>query len=481
MADRAASKGIVQPVILSGGAGSRLWPLSRTLYPKQLLALHTERSMVQETALRVKAKGFAPPMVICNVEHRFTIAEQLRALGITPGAVVIEPVARNTAPAVAAAAVVLTRTDPGSLMLVLPSDHVISDVKAFHAAIEVAKQAALDGAFVTFGITPDRAETGYGYIARGMAWPDAPGCYAVDQFVEKPDHITADTYLKGGRHSWNSGMFLFLASRYLEELDRFEPAMLTACRAAVADGKADLDFFRLDEKAFASAPSKSIDYAVMEKTTKAAVVPAELGWSDIGSWSALWEMGPQDDDGNRILGDVVTKDVHRSYIRSDGMLVAAVGVSDSVIVVTDDAVLVTTRDRAQDVRTIVEDLKKQNRSEPESPSTVYRPWGHFRSVDAGPEFQVKHLLVKPGQKLSLQLHNKRAEHWVVVSGTARITRGDEVLTLTANQSTYIPVGTRHRLENPGDVPLRVIEVQSGTYFGEDDIIRFDDVYGRGVK
>lgn len=471
-------RGPIHPVILSGGAGSRLWPLSRSLYPKQLLPLASEQSMVQETALRVKSAAFAPPLVICNVEHRFIIAEQLRAIGIAPSRLLIEPMARNTAPAAAAAALSLAAGGEDPLMLVLPSDHVIADREAFLAAVELAARAAAGGALVTFGIAPDRPETGYGYVRRGDPLSGTVGCFAVSKFVEKPDRQTAEAYIADGSYAWNSGMFLFSARRYLEELERFEPAMLAACRRALAEGRDDLDFFRLGEAAFGACAAKSIDYAVMERTAHAAVVPADLGWNDIGSWSALWEIGAKDADGNTLQGDVVTRDVTGSYIRADGLLVAALGLENAVIVVTDDAVLATTRDRAQDVRLLVEDLKRRKRSEPDSHTTVYRPWGHYRTVDVGPAFQVKHLMVKPGAKLSLQLHNRRAEHWVVVSGTARVTRGDEVQTLGENQSTYIPLGTKHRLENPGDVPLRVIEVQSGSYLGEDDIVRFDDVYGR---
>ncbi len=473
-----ASRDPIHPVILSGGAGVRLWPLSRSLYPKQLLPLATDLSMVQETARRVAGEAFAAPTVICNVEHRFIIAEQLREIGIRPARILIEPVGRNTAPAVAVAALVLSRADPRALMLVLPSDHIVGNGPAFLSAVATAATAARSGALVTFGITPDRPETGYGYIRQAGALTDIPGCFAVAEFVEKPPTELAERYLKQGGYAWNSGMFLLRADRYLAELERFEPAILAACHRAVDEGREDMDFIRLGEAAFAECPSKSIDYAVMERTSAAAVVPADLGWNDIGSWSALWEIGAKDRDGNTVIGDVIVSDVRNSYIRGDGLLVAALGVENAVIVVTDDAVLVTTRDKAHDVRAIVDELKRRKRTEPDSHTTGYRPWGHYRTVETGPEFQVKQLVVKPGAKLSLQLHAKRAEHWVVVSGTARVTRGDEVFTLRQNESTYIPPGTKHRLENPGDVPLRMIEVQSGTYLGEDDIVRFDDVYGR---
>lgn len=468
----------IHPVILSGGAGMRLWPLSRALYPKQLLALASERTMLQETALRTAAHGFAAPLVICNDEHRFIVAEQLRALGIKARAILLEPEGRNTAPAAAVAALHLSAEDARALMLVLPSDHVIARPEAFRDAVETASGAAARGALVTFGVTPDRAETGYGYIRSGAAWEGAPGCFRVASFTEKPDAATAARYLAEGDYAWNSGMFLLRADAYLTELERLHPGMVAACREALAKGVRDLDFFRLEARAFGRSEALSIDYAVMEKTRSAAVVPVNMGWSDVGAWSTLWEIGEKDADGNVLIGDVAVRDVRNSYLRSDGTLVAAIGIEDAVVVTTDDAVLVTTRARAQDVKAVAEALKRVGREETRAHTTVWRPWGHYRSMEAGERFQVKRLTVNAGARLSLQRHKRRAEHWVVVSGVAKVTRGDEVFLVRANESTFIPEGVVHRLENPGPGPLHVIEVQSGDYLGEDDIERFDDAYGR---
>jgi mannose-1-phosphate guanylyltransferase/mannose-1-phosphate guanylyltransferase/mannose-6-phosphate isomerase len=469
----------IYPVVLSGGAGTRLWPLSRALYPKQLLPLNSELTMLQETVRRAAGEGFAAPLVICNDEHRFVIAEQLRALEVEPWRIVLEPMGRNTAPAAAAAALMLAEADPEAALLVLPSDHVVRDLGRFRAAVEAGLAAARAGKLVTFGVPAASPETSYGYIRRGAALDGLEGCYAVARFVEKPDRGAAQDYLAEGGYDWNSGMFMFLAARYLEELERLKPELLAACRKAVANAVTDLDFLRLDGEAFAAAESISIDYAVMEHTREAAVVPVEMGWSDVGSWSALWELGEKDAQGNVLLGDAIAYETRGSYVRADGKLAAVVGVEDVVVVVSDDAVLVTSRDRAQDVKTVVDLLRAQGRSEHLSHAKVYRPWGYYQSVDAGDRFQVKHLSVKPGAKLSLQLHHRRAEHWVVVSGTATVRRGDESFVLHENESTYIPVGVKHSLENAGNVPLRVIEVQSGAYLGEDDIVRFEDLYGRG--
>ena len=469
----------IHPVILSGGTGTRLWPLSRALHPKQLQALVGKQTMIQETASRVcDRKRFAPPLIICNDAHRFVVAEQLREIGID-GAIVLEPEGRNTGPAVAAAALILAREDAGALMLVLPSDHAITDTRAFDAAIATAKAAAETGALVTFGITPSGPETGYGYIERGAALDGVAGAYRIARFVEKPDRLTAESFIAGGRHAWNSGMFLFRAGRYLDELQRFQPRILAAARAAVEAGVDDLDFFRLDGPAFARAPSISIDYAVMEPTEAAAVVPADIGWSDVGAWSALWELGDKDGDGNVALGDVIAEDVAGSYLRSEGPLIAALGIRDLVVVASKDAVLVAPRDRVQEVRRLVEAMEAAGRREQSDPSVVHRPWGTYQTVDEASGFQVKRITVKPGARLSLQKHAKRAEHWVVVSGTARVTRDDDLFDLQVNQSTYIPLGAVHRLENPGSEPLHLIEVQSGDYLGEDDIVRLDDIYGRG--
>jgi mannose-1-phosphate guanylyltransferase/mannose-6-phosphate isomerase len=473
------SGGTVSPVILSGGAGTRLWPLSRELYPKQLLTLASERSLLQNTLGRVAGAGFAPPLIVCNDEHRFIIAEQVRQIEIQPRAVVLEPAARNTAPAVAAAAVLLARDDPDALLLVLPSDHVINEVAAFRRAVETAVTAARTGRLVTFGITPKHPETGYGYIRRGAALPGAAGAYAVERFVEKPDLATAKGYIADAAWSWNSGMFLLPARLFLDELRRFEPRIAEAAAQAVAGARSDLDFLRLDKDAFAASPAKSIDYAVMEKTQHAAVVPADLGWSDIGAWSALWEISPRDADGNVTVGDVIAHETRNAYLHSgERKLLATVGLDNVVVVVTDDVVLAAAKDKVQDVKKIVEELKAKGRSEASTHTRVYRPWGSYQTIDAGPRFQVKRITVKPGAKISLQKHAQRAEHWVVVSGTARVVRGEDTLVLRENQSTYIPVGTVHRLENIGTDTLHLIEVQSGGYLGEDDIVRIEDTYGR---
>ncbi len=448
--------------------------MSRALYPKQLLCLASDHSMLQDTVARVSGATFTPPLVVCNEEHRFIVAEQLRGLNVTPRALVLEPAGRNTAPAVAIAALLLAEEAPAALLLVMPSDHVITKPDTFKAAIDTAAEAAADGGLVTFGITPTAPETGYGYIK-------APGDGAVrtvDRFVEKPDRATAEGYLAEGTYFWNAGIFLFRADRYLEELERFEPAMLAACRKAVAGAKPDLEFQRLDAEAFGACPSVSIDYAVMERTDAAKVVPVDMGWSDVGAWSALWDIGEKDADGNHLSGDVLLTDTRNCYLRSEDKLVAAVGVEDLVVVSTGDAVLVASKDKAQDVKAIVETLGAQGRTEGDVHTTVYRPWGSFRSIDQGERYQVKLITVKPGGSLSLQMHHHRAEHWIVVNGTARVTRGDDVLLLHENQSVYIPLGTTHRLENPGKLPLHLIEVQSGSYLGEDDIVRFEDTYGR---
>ncbi|MDQ2694489.1 MAG: mannose-1-phosphate guanylyltransferase/mannose-6-phosphate isomerase [Pseudomonadota bacterium] len=472
------------PVILSGGTGSRLWPLSRELYPKQFLPLTDSRTLLQNTALRVKGiPGVVAPLVLCNDEHRFMVAEQLRDLGIRPAAVILEPVGRNTAPAVAVAALQAMAASEAAadgedpILLVLPADHVIADAAGFRQAVERVLPYAAAGKLVTFGIVPQAPETGYGYIKAGAALA-GDTVYSVERFVEKPDAATARGYVDSGEYYWNSGIFMFSASRYLQELERVAPEMLAACREALTAARGDLDFLRLDRPAFENCPADSIDYAVMEKTADAVVMPLDVGWNDIGAWSALWAVGDRDADGNVTSGEVLTRDTRNSYVRAGRRLVATVGVDDLVVVETGDVVLVARKDRVHEVKDIVSQLKADGREEVRSHPKVYRPWGAYETIDIEERFQVKHITVNPGAKLSLQMHNHRAEHWVEVRGTARVTRGDETFLLTENQSTYIPLGTRHRIENPGKIPLELIEVQSGSYLGEDDIVRFDDVYGR---
>ena len=469
---------VIHPVILSGGTGSRLWPLSRSLFPKQLLALAGDRSLIQDTVLRTQGTGFAGPLIICNTEHRFLIAEQMREAGIAPQAIVLEPMGRNTAPAAATAALMAAAVNPQALMLLMPADHIIRDRDSFLRAVARAAAAAEEDRLVTFGITPDAAETGYGYIRRGAPLPGLADCFAVARFVEKPDAATAAGYVASGEYGWNSGMFLFKAGVFLDELERLEPELLSRCREAFAKGRKDLDFFRLEADSFAKAKAISIDYAVMERTDKAAVVPVEMGWSDIGSWEALWTAASRDALGNATKGDVLHHGSRNSYLRSEGPLVAAVGLEDMVVVATPDAVLVSHKSASQDVKRIVEQLERSGRELHTTHRKVYRPWGSYEGIDNGPNFQVKHITVNPGAKLSLQMHHKRAEHWIVVSGTAQVTCGDKVYPLKENQSTYIPLGEKHRLENLGSEPLHLIEVQSGSYLGEDDIVRFEDTYGR---
>lgn len=473
-------KSSIHCVVLCGGVGSRLWPLSRQHYPKQFLPMHGDQSMVRETLGRLPgSEGTAAPLFIANEEHRFLVAEQVRAAGAASAGIVLEPEGRGTAPAVAAAALSVQSREPGGLMLVMPSDHVIANPAAFHDAVAKAAVAAADGALVTFGITPTHAETGYGYIRAGAPVAGAPGCVAVDRFVEKPDRARAEAWLAEGGYAWNSGIFVLRADILLAELDRLRPDILTAVRAAWDDSEKDRDFIRLDPAAFAACPAESIDRAVMEHTPHAVMVPVSMGWNDVGGWSALWELGDKDDAGNVVLGDALLHDVRNAYVRSEGgLLTAVVGLDDVVVVASDDAVLVTARDRAQDVKAVVDALSAAGRPEILIHSTVYRPWGSFHTVDRGARFLVKQLTVLPGAKLSLQMHHHRAEHWIVVEGTARVTRGDQTFLLHENQSTYIPIAEVHRLENPGLMPLRLIEVQSGSYLGEDDILRLDDDFDR---
>lgn len=470
---------MIVPVILSGGSGTRLWPLSREAYPKQFLPLVDQNTLLQNTALRIAGLAdVATPLVVCNQEHRFMVAEQLRAIGIQPATAILEPVGRNTAPAVAVAALHAQCDGADPTLLILPADHVIADVEGFRAAVRQVATHAEAGRLITFGIVPTAPETGYGYIKAGAPLDDSGVC-AVERFVEKPDADTAQTYLRSGAYSWNSGMFMFRASAFLAELERLAPTMLAACQQALATGRADQDFLWLDSAAFAACPKDSIDYAVMEKTDHAVVLPLEVGWNDVGSWSALWEVGERNGDGNIARGDVIEVDTRDSYVDATSRLVATVGVEHLVVVETADAVLVATKDRVQDVKTVVDRLKARRRPEGSSHRKVYRPWGFYDSIDLDQRFQVKRIMIKPGACISSQMHHHRAEHWVVVSGTARVHRGDEEYLLTENQSTYIPVGVPHRLTNPGKIPLEIIEVQSGSYLGEDDIVRFEDIYGRG--
>jgi mannose-1-phosphate guanylyltransferase/mannose-6-phosphate isomerase len=468
------------PVVLSGGAGTRLWPLSRELYPKQLLPLTSEFTMLQETVRRLAGLPVTAPIVVCNDAHRFIVAEQLRAIGAPAQAIVLEPVGRNTAPAIALAALSALSASAGhgdgdALLLVLPADHVIRDLGAFHAAVQVAAAAARSGQLVTFGVVAHAPETGYGYIQRGAALADG---WRIARFVEKPERSKAEEFLASGGYYWNSGMFVFSARQYLEELRRLAPDIAAACAQAYASAQRDLDFTRIDATAFAACRAESIDYAVLERTGNAVVVPLDAGWSDVGSWSSLHAACTPDANGNVIRGDVLAEETHDSYLHAESRLVAVVGLKDHVVVETKDAVLVAPRDRVQDVKALVARIRQDGRSEHMLHREVFRPWGSYDSLDSGERFQVKRLTVRPGGVLSLQLHHHRAEHWVVVSGTARITRGEEVFLLEENQSTYIPIGVRHRIENPGKVPLHIIEVQSGGYMGEDDIVRFEDQYGR---
>ena len=469
------------PVILSGGSGTRMWPLSRSHYPKQFLPLVTQQSLLQDTITRLPDKvsdenDIAAPMVICNQDHRFMVAEQMQQLGIKPTAILLEPIGRNTAPAVALAA--LSAANPDDVILILPADHVITDHQALANAIEQATAIAQQGKLVTFGIVATGPETGYGYIQRGSPLPDDSSAFTVKNFVEKPDKETAETYLSSGDYYWNSGMFALRADKFLSELEKFRPDILKACQQAFDQAYRDLDFVRIDADAFEQCPADSIDYAVMEKTEHAVVIPLDAGWNDVGSWSSLWEVCDKDETGNRIHGDVLTHASHNCLLHSESRLVAAIGLDDIIVVETDDAVMVAAKDRVQDVKIIAEKLKAEQRPEAEAHRKVYRPWGWYDCIDMASRHQAKRISVKPGSKLSLQKHFHRAEHWVIIKGTAKITLDDKEMILTEDQSTYIPVGTIHRLENIGKIPLEIIEVQTGSYLGEDDIVRYSDDYGR---
>ncbi|MFE1816775.1 mannose-1-phosphate guanylyltransferase/mannose-6-phosphate isomerase [Metapseudomonas otitidis] len=467
------------PLILSGGSGSRLWPLSRKQYPKQFLALVGENTLFQQTVERLALEGLEPPMVVCNEAHRFIVTDQLAGIRRMAQSILLEPFGRNTAPAVAIAALTLLEAGRDELLLVLPADHVIDDVQTFHSALARARLAAEQGALVLFGVPATSPETGYGYIrtaSHGNGLPE--GVLPVERFVEKPDLATARRFVEAGSHFWNSGMFLFRASRYLEELKQHEPGIYETCQAALARSEQDLGFLRIDPASFEHCPDDSIDYAVMEHTRHACVVPLDAGWSDVGSWSSLWEIQRKDAAGNVTRGNVVLQNSRNSLVHSEHKLVTLVGLDDVVVVETKDAVMVAHKDRVQEIKQLVGHLAEESRPEAESHSRVHRPWGAYDSIDEGTRFQVKRITVKPGASLSLQMHHHRAEHWIVVSGTAFVTCDDRQFVLSENQSTYIPVASVHRLTNPGKIPLELIEVQSGSYLGEDDIKRLDDVYGR---
>jgi len=472
---------MIVPVILAGGSGTRLWPLSREMYPKQLINLIDEKTMLQDTIMRLSGlENIGNPIVICNDNHRFLVAEQLREIEVTTESILLEPVGRNTAPALAVAALKLLSQGLNPLLLVLPADHIIKDISAFHDALNSGESFAQKSFLITFGIVPEMAETGYGYIRKGdqLSKPGSTEVFKITEFVEKPDKKDADRYFKSGLYCWNSGMFMFKASQVIEGLKKYAPEIVEACERTLNSGKEDLDFFRLDSECFEACPSNSIDYALMEKTDKGVMVSLKAGWNDLGSWEALWKVGEKNKKGNVIQGDVLTHDVKNSYLKATHRMIAAVGLENHIIIETSDAVLVSPRDRVQEVKQFVDQLKSNKRSEAILHPKVYRPWGVFEGIDKSNRFQVKRITVNPGSILSLQKHFHRSEHWIVVKGTAIVTKGDETFILKEDESTYIPLGQTHRLENPGKIDLELIEVQSGSYLGEDDIVRFEDIYGR---
>lgn len=467
---------MIKPVVLAGGSGSRLWPKSRAALPKQFLALTSDKTMLQDTILRLPKEQMSAPLIICNENHRFLAAEQMLRADIAHDGILLEPMGRNTAPAIALAAMLALKSGDDPVLLVLAADHLIENHDAFASAIEQANVLANKDMLVTFGIVPSEAHTGYGYIKAGAA--QGAG-FDVAQFVEKPELATAQSYLDSGKYYWNSGMFMFKASVYLNELKQHRPDIFSACEVAISSTEADLDFVRIDEAAFAKCPDESIDYAVMEKTERAVMVSLDAGWNDVGSWSSLWDTSKnKDSQGNVCIGDTILEGVNNSYVNAEQRLVSVIGLDDVVVVETKDAVMVANRNKVQDIKSVVNTLKAEHRPEFEFHREVFRPWGSYDSIDNGTRYQVKRISVKPGEKLSVQMHHHRAEHWIVVSGTASVTLGDETQLVTENESVYIPVGEVHALENPGKIPLELIEVQSGSYLGEDDIVRFSDRYGR---
>ncbi len=468
---------MITPIILSGGSGTRLWPLSRTNYPKQYLQLIDQQyTLLQDTVLRVSKDQFNQPIIICNNEHRFLVAEQLQLIGIVPSDIVLETQAKNTAPAIAIAC--LLQSDPEQLLLVLPADHAIKNLDNFYQSIDTATTSALDGKIITFGIKPDLPEINYGYIKLGQQLKNNKFLYQVDSFIEKPNIDIAKKFFYSDQYYWNSGIFLFKASSMLQELERLQPELLDSCKNTLAAAKHDLDFLRLDSQLVFNPNNQSIDYAVMEHTKQAVVMPVELQWSDLGSFDALWHISTKDTDGNVIIGDVITNNVNNSYIRTENQLISIIGLNDIIVIATQDSILISSKDNISSIKYLVQKLKDSNRSELDNHKKVYRPWGYYQTIDLADRFQVKRIMIKPGAKISNQIHYHRSEHWVVVEGTARITKDEEILLLHENESIYLPMGIKHRVENPGKIPLHLIEVQSGSYLGEDDNVRIEDIYGR---